>query len=74
MTPGGFQRVAPKIFAGRLGTRSLGQFQFLSHHALSTTAVDIAKQEVRIRVAGSGTAGRGTGACAAMPTRTTRSR
>lgn len=40
----------------------------------STTAVDIVKHEVRSRVAGSGAAGRGTGACAAMPTRTTRTR
>ena len=58
-------------------TAEIGAFACIEGRAQigpSTTAVDIAKQEVRIRVAGSGTAGRGTGACAAMPTRTTRSR
>jgi hypothetical protein len=52
----------------------------IQHHRLPpvfvthTTAVDKTKQEVRSRGAGSGTAGRGTGACAAMPTRPARTR
>ena len=46
----------------------------LGIRVLNTTAVDIAKQEVRSRVAGSGIAGRGSGACAAMPTRSIRTR
>jgi hypothetical protein len=41
---------------------------------LSTTAVDTKNLEVRSRVAGSGTAVRGIGACDAMPTRTARTR
>jgi hypothetical protein len=40
----------------------------------STTAVDTKNLEVRSRVAGSGTAVRGIGACDAMPTRTARTR
>src|ERR1700738_4240302 len=48
--------------------------RWLNSRHTSTTAVDKTKQEVRSRGAGSDTAGRGTGACAAMPTRPARTR
>lgn len=60
----------------KVGRAPTGSTSTLANFATASnaTAVDVPKQEVRSRVAGSGTAGRGTGVCAAMPTKPRRTR
>ncbi|TDY16899.1 resolvase-like protein [Paraburkholderia sp. BL6665CI2N2] len=66
--------IHPRTLLRSIQRAQLTQYSEPKGNALSTTAVDLGKLEAHILVFGSGTAGRGTGVGAAMPTRTTRTR